>query len=318
MPAGAYASSALFATVTDLVTLAPGDYTVEMFDSYGDGWNGGNLGIFDLDGDAVANGTLATGSTGSFPFSVDCLEDTAPVVIDTGLPSCDITVELQTYTWANEIGWELADGSGALAASVTPGPLVNFTLYTTVVQNVLPGQISFTMIDSYGDGWHNGFYTLYDSNGNVIGTNTLLDPPGDVQTDTWTFDCAVDSGLAIDTFDTGLSPDTGSTTSPIISFAADIEPLLGSCTGCHVNGSSAGLNWAAGASALIGVPSSQAPWNLVEPGNHLQSYWYHKVNGSHTAPQVGGSLSQMPLGGAPLPTSSINAIRAWINAGALP
>ena len=50
--------------------LAPGDYTIFMFDSYGDGWNGNIYEITDSNGNIVASGTLDTGSEGQEQFNL--------------------------------------------------------------------------------------------------------------------------------------------------------------------------------------------------------------------------------------------------------
>lgn len=64
---------------------------------------------------------------------------------------------------------------------------------------------------------------------------------------------------------------------------------------------------------LIGVPSREdSSFLRVAPGNPDQSYLIRKLEGTAS---VG---DQMPLGGAPIPQSTINFIRQWITDGALP
>jgi parallel beta-helix repeat protein len=70
----------------------------------------------------------------------------------------------------------------------------------------------------------------------------------------------------------------------------------------------------------VDMPSSQLPtMDRVEPGDHLLSYLWHKVNGTHGG--VGGSGGQMPFGCTPgmncLTPAEISAIAGWIDAGAL-
>ena len=88
------------------------------------------------------------------------------------------------------------------------------------------------------------------------------------------------------------------------------------CTGCHGgNRPPAGLSLQAGSSfaTLVNVRSSQdAPLTRVIPGNANDSLLIHKLEDAN--PPVG---VRMPRGGAPLAQSTIDMIRAWIDAGAL-
>jgi len=88
------------------------------------------------------------------------------------------------------------------------------------------------------------------------------------------------------------------------------------CAECHGSGgASAGLRLDDGASfaALVDVPSVEVPaLNRVSTGDPDNSYLVQKIEGTAT---VGG---RMPLGGARLPQDSIDLIRSWISAGALP
>ena len=64
---------------------------------------------------------------------------------------------------------------------------------------------------------------------------------------------------------------------------------------------------------LIGVTSRQdSPLLRVAPGNPDQSYLIRKLEGTASVGE------QMPLGGPPVPQSTINFVRQWITDGALP
>jgi hypothetical protein len=64
---------------------------------------------------------------------------------------------------------------------------------------------------------------------------------------------------------------------------------------------------------LVGVPSREVGSLLrVEPGNPDDSYLIHKLEGRAS------EGDQMPLGGPPLPDSTIAFVRQWIADGALP
>ena len=97
------------------------------------------------------------------------------------------------------------------------------------------------------------------------------------------------------------------------SWTADIEPLFqDKCGACHIQGSSGFLNFANGAPDLVRVPSTQAPADLVVPGDPSKSYLYAKLNGTYR--DLGGSGSSMPLGGM-LAQEEIALVEAWILTG---
>ena len=63
---------------------------------------------------------------------------------------------------------------------------------------------------------------------------------------------------------------------------------------------------------LVGTASAEQPArNRVTPGDPTDSYLYMKITGDA---RIAGD--PMPLGGAPLPADEVQAIRAWIEAGA--
>ncbi|MGH9640950.1 MAG: Ig-like domain-containing protein [Terriglobales bacterium] len=88
------------------------------------------------------------------------------------------------------------------------------------------------------------------------------------------------------------------------------------CSKCHIGASAPeGLQLDAAHSynLLVGVPSVEDSSLLrVDPGNPDMSYMVLKIEG---APGIVGG--QMPLGEAPLPQATIDAIRAWVSNGAM-
>ena len=89
-----------------------------------------------------------------------------------------------------------------------------------------------------------------------------------------------------------------------------------SCIVCHAGASAPqGLRLDAANSFtnLVGVASRQGSSFLrVAPGDPDQSYLIHKLEGTASTGE------QMPLGGPPIPQSTINFVRQWITDGALP
>jgi hypothetical protein len=88
------------------------------------------------------------------------------------------------------------------------------------------------------------------------------------------------------------------------------------CTECHAGAAAPlglRLDEASAYAALVNAPSVESPGlKRVDPGNPAGSYMLHKIEGTAS---VGG---RMPLGGPPLPQSTIDIIREWIQNGAAP
>ena len=92
------------------------------------------------------------------------------------------------------------------------------------------------------------------------------------------------------------------------SYATDVEPLLGSCMGCHGN------QFFSSYSTLMGANSgdwrainASANTMLVVPGNAAGSYLYQKMTGTASA---GNQMSAS--------TAAVSAVEQWINDGANP
>lgn len=85
---------------------------------------------------------------------------------------------------------------------------------------------------------------------------------------------------------------------------------------CHAGANPPqGMNLSAGQTHanVVNVPSNELPQYLrIHPGNPTDSYLYMKITGD---PRIGGS--PMPLTGGPLAADQIEAIRQWIEDGAL-
>ncbi|MFZ6180091.1 hypothetical protein [Nannocystis pusilla] len=92
------------------------------------------------------------------------------------------------------------------------------------------------------------------------------------------------------------------------------------CIDCHVQGGSAAgwfiLTEDVAYDNIVNQPSIEVGLLRVAPGDHENSYLWHKVNGSHV--EVGGNGTRMPATNVPLPQDVIDAIAAWIDQGAPP
>ena len=108
---------------------------MNMFDSFGDGWNGGNYSIIDsISGNILYSGGLLSGFIGSDQL---CF----------GPAGC---------TDPNALNYD----SNAI---VEDGSCTYFSCTELVL----------TMFDSYGDGWNGNDFSLFDSNGSLFFTTTL-------------------------------------------------------------------------------------------------------------------------------------------------
>jgi hypothetical protein len=94
--------------------------------------------------------------------------------------------------------------------------------------------------------------------------------------------------------------------------------LVPNCS-CH-SGSSHSTGWffnnnqAIAYTNLVNAAATEASIDRVEPGDAPDSYLMHKLDG--TQGSVGGSGSQMPLGGSALSAAVREGVRGWINTGA--
>lgn len=83
------------------------------------------------------------------------------------------------------------------------------------------------------------------------------------------------------------------------------------CTACHFSGVAlGGLALDRLGEATIGVPSTQAPMLLVDPGRCATSYLYRKLEGTQV--DAGGSGDVMPQGGLRLTGPELDRVCAWI------
>jgi hypothetical protein len=124
---------------------------------------------------------------------------------------------------------------------------------------------------------------------------------------------------------TTTTPTTTTTSTTLTwTWSSEVQPLLSSrCSGCH--GDSGTPQYAnltnlqdpvLGYAAIVNQVSFELPtMDRIEPGDHLNSYLWHKVNGSQLS--VGGGGVRMPQFPPYLTAEEIDGIAGWIDAGAL-
>jgi len=114
------------------LTLSPGWYSVDSFDSYGDGGQ-----------DIYVDGGYVGSSSGSFSETFFELSDPA------GCDGNEITLDISGGSYCSEISWDLSDGSSGGGCGTTNLCLAN-------------GDYTFNGYDSYGDGWNGNSATFSD------------------------------------------------------------------------------------------------------------------------------------------------------------
>ncbi len=119
----------------------------------------------------------------------------------------------------------------------------------------------------------------------------------------------VDTGASADTAATDTGPDE-----PDNVYRTRVRPLLAPCVQCHGGELTESELDLTDPLALVGAPAEQSELALIEPGHALQSYLWHKVNGSQTI--AGGLGGTMPVGWV-VTDEQIDALGWWIDQGAV-
>jgi hypothetical protein len=142
--------------------LTAGTYTLEMTDSYGDGWNGNTIYFNDQNGATVDSATLGWGQYGE-----------SDIVIPTdGFYS----TEWSAGSWQGEVYFVLKapDYPDYSGGGFQPDALPFSSGATQgIVKSLGAGTYFVTMTDSFGDGWNGNVLTVYDDAGNSVFSDYL-------------------------------------------------------------------------------------------------------------------------------------------------
>ena len=168
--------------------LADGCYTVNGYDSYGDGWNGDVMTITDADGNDVLSWDGPPVDIGSVEL---CLGGDDPI----DPPACsDVSIDISGGSWPSEVSWNIVDvdnfyysggninvGCGNIGSGMPGYTYVdNDSQITDLICLTTNSQVVLHHTDSYGDGGTD-FYVLVD------GVQTQL-LEGSGYGNTWTID----------------------------------------------------------------------------------------------------------------------------------
>ena len=137
------------------LSLDEGSYSVDVWDSYGDGGVSGT--VTDANAIVLVTITSSYGSFGQFGFSVDP-------------PTFDVTISLDADYWYSESSWNVYDSSTGAYYYSTNQTFSSAYENQTVTLALEAGIYSVDVWDSYGDGGVSG--TVSDADGNTLATIT--------------------------------------------------------------------------------------------------------------------------------------------------
>jgi hypothetical protein len=165
---------------TQYACLLDGCYTVAMYDTFGDGWDGG--GFLEVVIDGTTNGVYTLGSSlfegaayfginaeGCVPVVPGCTDPTAlnySALANEDDGSCQyplnctdnlVTIQIVTSNWGSEIGWSLVDAAGV---EVAAGSGYSSWGWYTEYACVADGCYELVLNDSWGDGWNGAYYMV--------------------------------------------------------------------------------------------------------------------------------------------------------------
>jgi len=153
----------------DTICLAEGCYLFNLYDSYGDGWQGGTYSFLSDSGTLIASGHME----GSYFNSSQgfCV----PEEIVEPCTANSLILTITTGGSAEELTWSIYDSLGAVLDSSDFYEPYEYFNYTTYQHDVclIDGCYYFNMYDSYGDGWQGGYLIVEDDQSNIVSVGDL-------------------------------------------------------------------------------------------------------------------------------------------------
>ena len=202
--------------------LPEGDYTLNMVDSYGDGWNGGSASFADALGNSLGTGTLTAGDFGTAAISISAYS-MDPIVVagdftcvasaegNDGNGNCslfdadDVDVSFISeegvlyYVYVGSTGpagtfdltfdcAPVVEGcTNAAACDYNPDANVDTDcdFFSCVCPDETGTPVAFYMVDSFGDGWNSATYTVTNFAGDVVASGSLDEAAWSVDNDNY-------------------------------------------------------------------------------------------------------------------------------------
>ena len=170
------------APYSNVSCLEVGCYTLNMFDSFGDGWNGDVMTIstdygswqFTIDNGENGSGDFAVGDPGECGIYFGCMDPDADnydanATLDIIGGSCEyscvgstqITIQVEGGSWSNEVSWQILDSSGNIMVETTAnGDGTAGAPYFANNLCLSDGCYTLNMYDTAGDGWNGDVITI--------------------------------------------------------------------------------------------------------------------------------------------------------------
>ena len=153
----------------DTICLEEACYLFNLYDSYGDGWQGGTYSFLSDSGTLIASGHME----GSYFNSSQgfCV----PEEIVEPCTANSLILTITTGGSAEELTWSIYDSLGAVLDSSDFYEPYEYFNYTTYQHDVclIDGCYYFNMYDSYGDGWQGGYLIVEDDQSNIVSVGDL-------------------------------------------------------------------------------------------------------------------------------------------------
>ncbi|MDP7653594.1 MAG: lamin tail domain-containing protein, partial [Candidatus Marinimicrobia bacterium] len=173
----------------------PNVLIVNMYDAYGDGWNGNVLTIGEQEFE-LTSGDFATGEAclpyGDFAVTCDggswqeevsweILNETGDLLLAGGAPYSGTlsleppyTLTLSTASYGSEVSWAITAAGDSGNAIYSGSGYSSNTDYEFGL-DLADGDYEFHMYDSYGDSWNGATYSIDDAAGHNISSGGLTD-----------------------------------------------------------------------------------------------------------------------------------------------
>jgi choice-of-anchor B domain-containing protein len=153
----------------DTVCIVEGCYFLNLYDSYGDGWQGGTYSFLSDSGTLIASGHME----GSYFNSSQgfCV----PEEIADSCSANSLMLTISTGGSAEEVCWSIYDSLGTVLDTSDFYEPYQYFNYTTYQHDIClaDGCFYFNMYDSYGDGWQGGFVIIEDNQSNIVSVGDL-------------------------------------------------------------------------------------------------------------------------------------------------
>jgi len=253
-------SNSLQIAASPPVNMGSQTYTLNLFDSFGDGWNGNTIDV-SVNGVAVLNGvTLPSGFNTSYPFTVSGGNNVTTLFNGIGL-------------WIGECTYNITNAAGTVIFSGTPASFVG-------PPNLNPAHIvPIPVQPNYVINWYNA-----SANGNNVGTGSPFETVGT------TVMPVANNGTYVFYAGTSLGACNSVATVPVTvnvsDVAATITAINATCNGV-ANGSFTATNFTCGTGPFVysvnngpftGIPSNLPAGNhtvVIRDANNLLSSAYN-------------------------------------------